>query len=28
MKKIDRIKGMKGKLRFDRTAEELRHDER
>jgi hypothetical protein len=27
-KKIDRIKSMKGKLRFDRTADEIRHYER
>jgi metal-responsive CopG/Arc/MetJ family transcriptional regulator len=27
-KKVDKIKGMKGKLKFDKTAEELRHYER
>ena len=27
-KKIENIKSMKGELRFDRTAEELRHYER
>lgn len=27
-KKVERIKGMKGKLKFDKTAEELRHYER
>jgi len=27
-RKIDRIKSMKGKLRFDITANEIRHDER
>jgi len=26
--RIDNIKAMKGKLRFDKTAEELRHYER
>ncbi len=28
LRKIDKIKAMKGKLRFDKTAEELRHYER
>ena len=27
-KKVEQIKGMKGKLKFDKTAEELRHYER
>ena len=27
-RKIEKIKAMKGKLKFDRTAEELRHFER
>ena len=27
-KKVEKIKGMKGKLKFDKTAEELRHYER
>ncbi|MEK6725674.1 MAG: hypothetical protein AABY54_03875 [Deltaproteobacteria bacterium] len=27
-KRIEKIKAMKGKLRFDKTAEELRHYER
>lgn len=27
-KKIEKIKAMKGKLKFDKTAEELRHYER
>jgi metal-responsive CopG/Arc/MetJ family transcriptional regulator len=27
-KKVDKIKLMKGKLKFDKTAEELRHYER
>jgi Arc/MetJ family transcription regulator len=27
-KKREKIKGMKGKLKFDRTAEEIRHYER
>ena len=27
-KKIEKIKSMKGKLEFDLTADEIRHDER
>lgn len=27
-RKIEKIKGMKGKLKFDKTAEDLRHYER
>jgi hypothetical protein len=27
-KKVEKIKSMKGKLEFDLTADELRHDER
>lgn len=27
-KKIEKIKGLKGKLKFDKTADELRHYER
>lgn len=28
MKKVEKIKSMKGKLKFDKTAKELRHYER